>query len=162
MTRAKVKRHVRVFDVRHTFATRAVASGVDLPTRRALLRQTSIQMTMRHIHPTAAQKEVAIQDFDKFSTSAIIAAAAAEKNQRVPTKVTAIDPMETIRKVLKRLARPARFERATLCLEGRCSIQLSYGRAAITVSVYGSCLNCRNRQLSYVFLSVPNFMSTRP
>ena len=29
--------------------------------------------------------------------------------------------------ILKNL-RPARFERATLCLEGRCSIQLSYGR----------------------------------
>jgi hypothetical protein len=28
----------------------------------------------------------------------------------------------------KKVARPARFERATLCLEGRCSIQLSYGR----------------------------------
>jgi hypothetical protein len=26
------------------------------------------------------------------------------------------------------MARPARIERATLCLEGRCSIQLSYGR----------------------------------
>ena len=28
------------------------------------------------------------------------------------------------------MARPARFERATLCLEGRCSIQLSYGRVS--------------------------------
>ncbi len=27
------------------------------------------------------------------------------------------------------MARPARLERATLCLEGRRSIQLSYGRA---------------------------------
>ena len=26
------------------------------------------------------------------------------------------------------VARPARIERATTCLEGRCSIQLSYGR----------------------------------
>jgi integrase len=75
MTRGKVKRHFRLFDLRHTFATRASASGVDLPTGRALLRQTSIQMTMRYIHPAAAQKEVAIHDFDKFSTSAIIAAA---------------------------------------------------------------------------------------
>jgi hypothetical protein len=30
---------------------------------------------------------------------------------------------------LEKMARPARFERATTCLEGRCSIQLSYGRS---------------------------------
>ena len=29
---------------------------------------------------------------------------------------------------MAKLARPPRFERGTLCLEGRCSIQLSYGR----------------------------------
>src|SRR5438309_4658512 len=28
---------------------------------------------------------------------------------------------------LAKMVGPARFERATLCLEGRCSIQLSYG-----------------------------------
>lgn len=27
------------------------------------------------------------------------------------------------------MVRPLRFERKTLCLEGRCSIQLSYGRS---------------------------------
>ena len=32
------------------------------------------------------------------------------------------------------MARPARFERATLCLEGRCSIQLSYGRSLPNLS----------------------------
>ena len=32
------------------------------------------------------------------------------------------------------MARPARFERATLCLEGRCSIQLSYGRSNLNFS----------------------------
>ena len=30
--------------------------------------------------------------------------------------------------ILNVLARPPRFERGTLCLEGRCSIHLSYGR----------------------------------
>ena len=30
------------------------------------------------------------------------------------------------------VARPPRLERGTLCLEGRCSIQLSYGRTQIT------------------------------
>ena len=31
---------------------------------------------------------------------------------------------------VENMARLARFERATLCLEGRCSIQLSYRRPA--------------------------------
>jgi hypothetical protein len=41
----------------------------------------------------AAQKRVAIQEFDKFNTKAIIAAAAAaaQENQRVPTKVTTVE-----------------------------------------------------------------------
>ncbi len=32
------------------------------------------------------------------------------------------------------MARPPRFERGTLCLEGRCSIQLSYGRSQENIS----------------------------
>jgi hypothetical protein len=36
--------------------------------------------------------------------------------------------MQTIRKLLKRVARPEGFEPPTLCLEGRRSFQLSYGR----------------------------------
>jgi integrase len=93
MTRAKIKRHFRLYDLRHTFATRAVASGMDLPTLSALLGHASIQMTMRYVHPAAAQKRVAIQEFDKFNTKAIIAAAAAaaQENQRVPTKVTTVE-----------------------------------------------------------------------
>ena len=33
-----------------------------------------------------------------------------------------------------KLVRPPRFERGTLCLEGRCSIQLSYGRSPKDIS----------------------------
>src|SRR5579864_6796562 len=32
---------------------------------------------------------------------------------------------------VKKLARPERFELPTLCFEGRCSIQLSYGRKSV-------------------------------
>ena len=45
--RAKTNQHLRLYDMRHTFATRAVASGADLPTLSALLGHTSILMTMR-------------------------------------------------------------------------------------------------------------------
>jgi hypothetical protein len=33
---------------------------------------------------------------------------------------------------LREMARPERFELPTLCFEGRCSIQLSYGRAVVS------------------------------
>jgi len=93
MKRAGIKSHFRLYDLRHTFATRAVASGVDLPTLSALLGHASIQMTMRYVHPAAEQKRVAIQEFDRFSTAGIIAAAtaAAQQNQKVPTKVTTVE-----------------------------------------------------------------------
>jgi hypothetical protein len=36
--------------------------------------------------------------------------------------------------IAKGMARPERFELPTLCFEGRCSIQLSYGRTLSTDS----------------------------
>ena len=39
-------------------------------------------------------------------------------------------PTDNAKSQLIELARPARVERATHCLEGSCSIQLSYGRSA--------------------------------
>src|SRR5208337_1317483 len=42
-----------------------------------------------------------------------------------------------------KLARPARVERATLCLEGRCSIHLSYGRRQRDISGSAACAQAR-------------------
>jgi len=68
-----------------------VASGADLPTLSALLGHASIQITMRYVHPAAAQKRLAIEKFEKFRTEGNIGAAAAQRSQRVPTKVTTVD-----------------------------------------------------------------------
>ncbi len=89
--RAKIKRYFRLYDLRHTFATRAVASGADLPTLSALLGHTSIQMTMRYVHPAAEQKRIAIEKFEKFRAEGIISAAATQQSHRVPTKVTTVE-----------------------------------------------------------------------
>jgi hypothetical protein len=58
------------------------------------------------------------------------------------------------------VARPGRLELPTLCLEGRRSIQLSYGRVDTTASVYGAYLIFDNRQLRHGILIVPNFVPT--
>ena len=45
--RAKIAPEFRLYDLRHTYASRAVMAGVDLPTLAALLGHTGIQMTIQ-------------------------------------------------------------------------------------------------------------------
>ncbi|MBA2525378.1 MAG: tyrosine-type recombinase/integrase [Pyrinomonadaceae bacterium] len=42
----------RLYDLRHTFATRAAEAGVDIMTLAALLGHSRIQMVLRYAHPT--------------------------------------------------------------------------------------------------------------
>lgn len=89
--RAKIKGDFRLYYLRHTFATRAVAFGADLPTLNALLGHASIQMTMRYVHPAAEQKRAAIEKFERFRAEGIINAAAAQQSHGVTTKVTTLE-----------------------------------------------------------------------
>jgi integrase len=59
--------HFRIYDLRHTFATRAVAAGVDLATLAALLGHSKIQMVLRYAHPQAEHKAQAIKKLEEFS-----------------------------------------------------------------------------------------------
>jgi integrase len=42
----------RLYDLRHTWATRAAMSGIDLVTLAAMLGHSRIQMVLRYAHPT--------------------------------------------------------------------------------------------------------------
>jgi integrase/recombinase XerD len=92
--RAKIGRYFRLYDLRHTFATRAVASGADLPTLSALLGHASIQMTMRYVHPAAEHKRLTIEKFEKFRATEIIAAAIARRSHGATTKVTTVERVQ--------------------------------------------------------------------
>ena len=57
-------RHFRLYDLRHTFATRFLEAG-DLITLQAILGHSSIHMVTRYAHPTDGHKVEAIRRMEE-------------------------------------------------------------------------------------------------
>ncbi len=55
-----------LYDLRHTFATRMVESGVELPTLASILGHSGLTMVMRYVHPTAASQAAAMARFQTW------------------------------------------------------------------------------------------------
>jgi len=92
--RAEIKGRFRLYDLRHTFATRAAAAGMSLPTLAAILGHATIQMTMRYVHPAAEEKRQAMVRFEKFRAEGVIGAATASSSHGVTTKVTTVERVQ--------------------------------------------------------------------
>jgi len=62
--------HCRFHDLRHTFASRLVMSGVDIVTVKELMGHKDIKMTMRYSHPTPEHKKQAVErlNFETMDT----------------------------------------------------------------------------------------------
>jgi integrase len=58
----------RLYDLRHTFATRAVQSGMDLPTLAGILGHAKLNMVLRYAHPTPEHKRLAITNLERYVT----------------------------------------------------------------------------------------------
>ena len=68
--RAVRKAEVKDFtfhDLRHTFASRLVMAGVDLPTVKELLGHRDISMTMRYTHLSSDHKQTAVGKLEQFA-----------------------------------------------------------------------------------------------
>lgn len=63
VTRAAIQ-PFRLYDLRHTFATRAAEAGVDIMTLAALLGHSRIQMVMRYAHPTEEHQFNAVRKME--------------------------------------------------------------------------------------------------
>ena len=58
-----------MYDLRHTWATRAAMSGIDLVTLAALLGHSKINMVMRYAHPTEAHQRQAMKKLQDFNAT---------------------------------------------------------------------------------------------
>jgi integrase len=56
----------RLYDLRHTFATRAAEAGVDIMTLAALLGHSRVQMVMRYAHPTEEHQFNAVKKMEAY------------------------------------------------------------------------------------------------
>ena len=59
----------RLYDLRHTWATRAAESGIDLVTLAALLGHSKIQMVLRYAHPTQEHQARSVERMEQFVVS---------------------------------------------------------------------------------------------
>lgn len=59
----------RLYDLRHTFATRTTIAGVDLVTLAAILGHARIQMVLRYAHPTQAHQANAMIRIEAFNVA---------------------------------------------------------------------------------------------
>ena len=64
---AKIKPPFRLYDLRHTFGSRSVMAGVDLPTLKELMGHSTVTMTMRYVHPTPQHKREAMRKLEQFN-----------------------------------------------------------------------------------------------
>lgn len=67
----RIKLKFRLYDCRHTFATRAVESGIDLLTLAHLLGHSSLDEVMRYAHVNETRKNEAIQQMQKNAAKAV-------------------------------------------------------------------------------------------
>ena len=59
----------RLYDLRHTWATRAAMSGIDLVTLAAMLGHSRIQMVLRYAHPTAEHQASSMRRLEQFNVA---------------------------------------------------------------------------------------------
>lgn len=80
---ASINPPFRLYDLRHTFGSRAAMAGVDLATLKELMGHSNISTTMRYVHPTPEHKRAAVEKLERFNVEHVFAA---HESQESPQK----------------------------------------------------------------------------
>src|SRR5262249_31502015 len=72
----------RLYDLRHTWATRAAEAGMDMPTLAALLGHSKLNMVMRYAHPQEQHQADAVKKLEVFNAAKEIAEVEREKSRQ--------------------------------------------------------------------------------
>jgi integrase len=75
-------RPFRLYDLRHTWATRAAEAGMDMPTLAALLGHSKLNMVMRYAHPQEQHQAEAVKRLEVFNAAKQIKEVEREKNRK--------------------------------------------------------------------------------
>jgi integrase len=77
----------QLYDLRHTWATRAVEAGIDLVTLAAMLGHSKINMVLRYAHPTQEHQTKAMDKLEQFVAQKQIEAAELAARQQGMTEM---------------------------------------------------------------------------
>lgn len=80
--------YFRLYDCRHTFATRAVQNGMDVATLAAILGHSKLNMVMKYAHPQEQHKADAMKKLETANAAAQIA----EFEKAATVSATATNP----------------------------------------------------------------------
>lgn len=87
---AKIKLNADLYDFRHTFATRAGQSGMDIKTLADILGHASLRTVARYIHPTDAHKKASMDRLKAYNAMQTAAVDEAAKKSAAPKRKRAI------------------------------------------------------------------------
>lgn len=90
LKKSKVRKF-RLYDLRHTWATRSAEAGVDVGTLASLLGHSKLVMVMRYVHPGEAHRIEAVKKLAVFNANRQIAEFE-KKAKSAPATISATVP----------------------------------------------------------------------